>query len=79
MISNVTCFALAGLEGVPVTVETDVNKGVPAFEMVGLPDAFFDMLPFVITALVLLVASIRGTKRRRIRQNLGNNYLREER
>ena len=39
MISNVTCFALAGLEGVPVTVETDVNKGVPAFEMVGLPDA----------------------------------------
>ena len=39
MISTVTCFALAGLEGVPVTVETDVNKGVPAFEMVGLPDA----------------------------------------
>ena len=39
MISHVTCFALTGLEGVPVTVETDVNKGVPAFEMVGLPDA----------------------------------------
>lgn len=39
MISNVTSFALAGLEGVPVTVETDVNKGVPGFEMVGLPDA----------------------------------------
>ena len=39
MIAKITCFALIGLEGVPVEVETDVNKGVPAYEMVGLPDA----------------------------------------
>lgn len=38
MIAKVICFALNGLEGVPVEVETDVNKGIPAYEMVGLPD-----------------------------------------
>ncbi|MDE7295953.1 MAG: YifB family Mg chelatase-like AAA ATPase [Clostridia bacterium] len=38
MIAKVICYALNGLEGVPVEVETDVNKGVPAYEMVGLPD-----------------------------------------
>ncbi len=38
MIAKIICFALNGLEGVPVEVETDVNKGVPAYEMVGLPD-----------------------------------------
>ncbi|MBQ8427898.1 MAG: YifB family Mg chelatase-like AAA ATPase [Clostridia bacterium] len=32
-------FALQGLEGVPVTVETDISKGLPACDMVGLPDA----------------------------------------
>lgn len=39
MIAKVICYALNGLEGVPVEVETDVNKGLPAYEMVGLPDA----------------------------------------
>ena len=38
MIAKVICYALIGLEGVPVEVETDVNRGVPAYEMVGLPD-----------------------------------------
>jgi len=38
MIAKIICFALNGLEGVPVEVETDVNKGVPSYEMVGLPD-----------------------------------------
>lgn len=38
MIAKVVCYALNGLDGVPVEVETDVNKGVPAYEMVGLPD-----------------------------------------
>lgn len=38
MIAKITCYALSGLEGVPVEVETDVNKGIPAYEMVGLPD-----------------------------------------
>ena len=39
MIARVQSFALAGLEGVAVTVETDVSKGLPSYEMVGLPDA----------------------------------------
>lgn len=39
MIAKVQSYALAGLEGVAVTVEADVSKGMPAYEMVGLPDA----------------------------------------
>ncbi len=39
MIAKIICFTLVGLDGVPVEVETDVNKGVPAYDMVGLPDA----------------------------------------
>ncbi len=38
MIAKIICYSLNGLEGVPVEVETDVNKGVPSYEMVGLPD-----------------------------------------
>lgn len=44
-----------------------------------IPIAFFDMLPFVITAIVLLAASIRGAKSSHIPEYLGNNYFREER
>ena len=32
-------FALSGLEGVPVEVETDINKGMVSYDLVGLPDA----------------------------------------
>ena len=39
MLSKVTSFALAGLEGVPVEVETDIQSGLPGYELVGLPDA----------------------------------------
>lgn len=39
MIARVQSYALAGLEGVCVTVEADVTRGVPSYEMVGLPDA----------------------------------------
>ena len=39
MIAKIVCYALQGLEGVPVEVETDVAKGMPAYDMVGLPDA----------------------------------------
>lgn len=39
MIAKVQSYALSGLEGVAVTVEADVCKGVPSYEMVGLPDA----------------------------------------
>ena len=38
MIAKVQSYALSGLEGVPVTVETDISKGLPSYEMVGLPD-----------------------------------------
>lgn len=39
MLSKITCFALNGLEGVAVEVETDINKGMVSYDLVGLPDA----------------------------------------
>lgn len=39
MLSKVSSFALCGLDGVPVEVETDINNGLPSYELVGLPDA----------------------------------------
>lgn len=39
MISKIISFALRGLEGVPVEVETDINKGMVSYDLVGLPDA----------------------------------------
>lgn len=47
--------------------------------MVNMADAFFDMLPFLITALVLIITSMRGSKGAHIPAFLGNNYFREER
>ena len=38
MIAKVQSYTLYGLEGVAVTVETDVSKGLPSYEIVGLPD-----------------------------------------
>ncbi len=38
MIAKVQSYALQGLEGVPVTVETDLARGIPSYEIVGLPD-----------------------------------------
>lgn len=39
MIARVQSYALSGLEGVCVTVEADISKGLPSYEIVGLPDA----------------------------------------
>lgn len=39
MIANVKSCALSGLDGYLVTVEVDAYAGVPAIEIVGLPDA----------------------------------------
>lgn len=39
MLARTLCYALLGIDGCPVTVETDVSYGVYAFAMVGLPDA----------------------------------------
>ena len=41
--------------------------------MAGWPDAFFDMLPFLITALILVITSIRGSKGAHIPASLGVN------
>ncbi len=38
MIAKVISYTLQGLEGHPIEVETDINRGVPSYEMVGLPD-----------------------------------------
>lgn len=38
MIAKVLTYTLIGLKGVPVSVEVDVNNGLPAFEVVGLAD-----------------------------------------
>lgn len=44
-----------------------------------IPIAFFDMLPFLITALVLVISSMRKKKGGHIPAHLGVNYYREER
>ena len=44
-----------------------------------IPTAFFDALPFIITALVLVIASMRKNKGGHIPAHLGENYFREER
>ena len=38
MIAKVLSYALTGLKGTPVSVEVDVNNGLPAFDVVGLGD-----------------------------------------
>ncbi len=38
MIAKVSSFTLVGLKGIPISVEVDVNNGLPAFEVVGLAD-----------------------------------------
>lgn len=39
MISKVMSYALWGLEGAQVEIETDINKGMVSYDLVGLPDA----------------------------------------
>ena len=43
------------------------------------PNAFYDMLPFLITAIVLIVTSVKNSKENNIPQSCGVNYFREER
>ncbi len=38
MVSRITSFGLLGIDAFPVTVEVDLAGGLPAFEIVGLPD-----------------------------------------
>ncbi len=39
MFSAVSSYALHGLDGVAVEIETDISKGLVTFDVVGLPDA----------------------------------------
>jgi len=47
--------------------------------IITIPNAFYDMLPFVITALVLIVSSARKSKENSQPASCGVNYFREER
>ena len=38
MFSKVKSFSLVGLEGIVIDVEVDINKGLPSYDIVGLPD-----------------------------------------
>ncbi len=39
MVCNVTSLGLNGVEGYPVAAECALSGGLPAFDVVGLPDA----------------------------------------
>lgn len=47
--------------------------------IITLPNAFYDMLPFLITALILVITSIKKNKGRMQPASCGVNYFREER
>lgn len=38
MFSKVKSFSLLGLDGLSIDVEVDINKGLPSYDVVGLPD-----------------------------------------
>lgn len=38
-LARVRSGALLGVDGLPVDVEVDIGSGLPAFHIVGLPDA----------------------------------------
>ena len=48
-------------------------------DIIPVPDAFYDMLPFIITAVVLIIASMRNTRENSQPAGCGINYFREER
>ena len=39
MLAKVTSCAVVGLEGVLISVEVDISRGLPSMTIVGLPDA----------------------------------------
>ncbi len=38
MVVNIRSMGLFGMDAFPVNVETDISRGIPSFEIVGLPD-----------------------------------------
>jgi len=71
-----SCYAILGsfVFGAFRVMKYYIPKSV-----VPLPNAFYDMLPFLITAIVLVVSSITSKKDRSMPEYLGVNYFREER
>lgn len=47
--------------------------------VISIPDAVYDMLPFILTALILVITSIRQSKENTQPASCGINYFREER
>ncbi|MDY0163797.1 YifB family Mg chelatase-like AAA ATPase [Desulfobotulus sp.] len=39
MLARSCCAAIVGVDAIPVTVEVDVGRGLPVFQIVGLPEA----------------------------------------
>src|SRR5215210_5757630 len=39
MLASIATFALDGIDSREITVEVDLRRGLPAFSIVGLPDA----------------------------------------
>ena len=39
MLANISSFGLTGMDAYPVAVELDASRGLPCFDIVGLPDA----------------------------------------
>ena len=39
MLAKVLSFGLHGIEAYPVEIEVDVSRGLPALNLVGLPDS----------------------------------------
>ena len=48
-------------------------------DTIAVPNAFYDMLPFIITALVLVITSISQSKEKSQPAACGMNYFREDR
>ena len=46
---------------------------------IAIPNAFYDMLPYLVTALILVISSVRKYKGNQMPASCGINYFREER
>ena len=76
MLATIRSAALVGLEPAPVTIEVSITNGLPAFHVVGLPDAV------VRESRERVVSALRETgfrfPLRRITVNLAPAHLRKE-
>ena len=65
MFSKIYSFGVLGIEGYVVTVETHISGGLPAFDVVGLPDtAVRESRDRVRAVLKIRASSVRNADRR---------------